>query len=80
MNFSKPTLLEDLHTIAVQTVDECVQEKIAQHEAFMGQVEGHACEVRERRAKVAPERVASKRAEVTVESRVVRGKLRPVGK
>ena len=46
----------------------------------MEQVESHACEVRKRRAKVAPEKVISKKAKGTVKKSVKRGKLRPVGK
>eukprot|EP00959_Pyramimonas_sp_CCMP1952_P246205 5146197-Pyramimonas_sp.AAC.1 len=51
--------------IAARKVDECVQEEIAHHHVY-GTCRGTcACDVSKRRAKVTPERVASKRARVT---------------
>eukprot|EP00959_Pyramimonas_sp_CCMP1952_P178480 3730638-Pyramimonas_sp.AAC.1 len=41
-------------------------------------MENHACEVRKRRAKVAPEKIASKKDKIVMKKRVT-GKLRPVG-
>ena len=57
-----------------QKVDECIR-----GDEFMKQMENHACEVRKRRAKVAPEKIASKKDKIVMKKRVT-GKLRPVGK